>query len=371
MGPSRVVKTIISKTERSERITEKECIHLLRSNALSEIGTVANAMRESRHGGNVYFREDVNINYTNRCMNLCDLCAFGVPHEAKGAYTLDLDDVEEKAREASRLGVDEFHVVGALNPACGMGYMEDLLSTLTRAAPGAFVQGVTAVEVDMLADIEGLDAEEVIRRLRRAGLGAMPGGGAEIFDRKVRRSICPSKISAKRWLEIHSIAHSLGVPTNATILFGHLETVGQRVRHMAMLRDLQDETHGFKAFVPLAFNPDGTKLAGMYPDRALGPTGWETLMLASAARLFLDNFDHIKLVWQGIGKRLAQISLAFGVDDIGGSSYEERIFDAAGGGTFSKAGEPWLPALIRDAGRKSVRVSSAYTKFNKKKGVIK
>lgn len=365
------IKGILRKCAKGERIDEKECTVLMKSNALSAIGGLANSIKEERHRDKIYYRDDLNINYTNICINLCALCAFGLKKGAMKSYTMSIEDVRENVRDTWGCGVNEFHVVGALNPDCDMEYIEALLKVIRRSAPGSFIQGITAVEIDFLAKNEGIDVEDVLERLKRAGLGSIPGGGAEIFDSNVRKVICSSKISGKRWLEIHMLAHMLGMPTNATMLFGHIETIEQRIGHMAMIRELQDATGGFKAFIPLAFNPENTRLAKMDQDRVLGPTGWETLMLASIARLFFDNFDHVKLVWQGVGKRLAQVSLSFGVDDIGGSSFEERIFDAAGGRTFARVSDPWLPRLIREAGRKPVEMTSAYTKVNRVNNRIK
>lgn len=365
------VKNIMEKSRRGIRISEKECIALMRSNALSAIGAAANALKEESHGDKVYYRNDLNINYTNICVNLCALCAFGLSKDAEKAYTMSIDDIGERIRDASKRGVSEFHVVGALNPKCDLGYVEDMFRAIRRSAPSSFIQGVTAVEADFFSRDEGISVEEVLKRLKRAGVGSIPGGGAEIFDPKVRRVICSSKISGERWLKVHRIAHSLDIPSNATMLFGHIETIEQRAAHMARLRALQDETGRFKAFVPLAFSPENTRLAAMYRDRTLGPTGWETLILASSARLFFDNIEHIKLVWQGVGRRLAQVSLGFGVDDIGGSSFEERIFDASGGRTFARVSAPWLPELILGAGRRPVERTSAYTMINRRKRLNK
>ena len=361
------VNGILKKRRKGERISEKDCITLMRSNALSWIGSFANEIKEEIHGSRVYYRNDLNINYTNICINLCPLCSFGRPEGSNDGYIMALECVEERVRDAVSRGINEFHVVGGLCRRCGLGYVEDLLKRIKYAAPGSFIQGITAVEVEFLARVEGLAVDDVLKRLKRAGLGSMPGGGAEIFHPDVRKVISPRKISGEQWLEIHRIAHTLGIVSNATMLFGHIERVEHRVDHMRRVRDLQDETGGFRAFVPLPFHPLNTPLSKMY-DGLSGPTGWECLMLAACARVFFDNIEHIKLVWQGVGKKVAQVSLGFGVDDIGGASFEERIFDSAGGKTFTPPGVSWLPQCIREAGRRPVYRSSAYTRLGEVRG---
>jgi aminodeoxyfutalosine synthase len=351
---------VARKIEAGEPLEVEDGVRLFEEADLGRLGVLANLVKQRLHGDRVFYRNDLNLNHTNVCAISCALCVFGVSKNAPNAYTMDLEFIESKARAAVEQGVNEFHIVGGLNPECDLAYFEEMFRRLSRLSPRPFLQALTAVEIDYLARIERIEVDDVLRRLLAAGLGSIPGGGAEIFDPEVRRKICRPKITGERWLEVHRIAHGMGVKSNATMLYGHVEDSGARVRHMAAIRELQDETGGFQAFIPLSFNPEETQLAKRYEEARDGSTGTDDLRTAAVSRLFLGNVPHTKLVWQTVGKRVAQVSLGYGVDDVGGSSFEERIVHAAGANSHEFVRLPWLPELIRDAGQEPVEMNSAY-----------
>ncbi len=339
---------IVDKVERQERLTKEDGIRLMESGELLTIGYMADLVRRRKNGDYAYFIVNRHINHTNVCANLCKLCAFGKKAEDPEAYTMSLDEIEKKAAECKGQKISEVHIVGGLNPDLKLDYFEEMLRRVRQALPGVVIQAFTAVEIDYFARTENLTVEEVLRRLMDAGLDSLPGGGAEIFSRRVRERICDKKISGDRWLEVHETAHRLGMRTNATMLYGHIETVEERIDHLIRLRELQDKTGGFLAFIPLAFHPKNTGLEG----KGLGrTTGYEDLKVLAVARLMLDNFDHIKAFWIMIGPKLAQVSLAFGVDDIDGTVVEERITHAAGADTGQSLTKHELVKMIKAAGR--------------------
>lgn len=337
-----------------ERLDREDGIGLFAYPDLLSLGELAGQVNARKNGRRVRFIVNRHINPTNVCVNLCPLCAFGRPAGAGDAYTMSLDEVEERAAGGGP-GVTEIHMVGGLNPALGLDYYLGLVERVSRARPGVLQQSFTAVEIDFLAAREGIGVADVLGRLKEAGLTSLPGGGAEVFSPRVRNLVSPRKISGRRWLEVHEEAHRLGLPTNATMLYGHVETVAERVDHLLALRALQDRTGGFLAFIPLAFHPANTGLAG-----CPGPTGVDDLRMLAAARLFLDNFDHVKAFWIMIGPKLAQVSLAFGVDDLDGTVVEERITHAAGAQTEEGIAREELGRLIRAAGKVPVERDTLY-----------
>lgn len=339
---------IIEKTEKGERLGFEDGLRLMESKELLTIGYMADLVRKRKNGDYAYFIVNRHINHTNVCENLCRLCAFGKKAGEPEAYTLTLDEVEKKAIECKKQRVSELHIVGGLNPDLKLGYFQEMLKRVRRALPGVVIQAFTAVEIDYFARSENISVREVLKRLRDCGLDSLPGGGAEIFSSRVRDIICNKKISGERWLEVHEAAHNLGMRTNATMLYGHVETPAERIEHLIKLRDLQERTGGFLAFIPLAFHPGNTGLEGMGLSRT---TGYEDLKVLAVARLMLDNFDHIKAFWVMIGPKLAQVSLAFGVDDIDGTVVEEKITHAAGGDTGQSLTKGQMIRMIKAAGR--------------------
>ena len=353
-----VLQRVEDKLARRERITDEEALALFDVRSSARLGKLAHRERVRRHADRVYTRTDLNVNHTNICAADCGFCAFFAKSGSEKAYLMSIPEIEEKAKAAYRAGVNEWHVVGGLTPECDLAYFEEMFRALKRIAPGTHIQGMTGVEVDFLAKREKLTIAQTLRRLRDAGLDSIPGGGAEVFHPEARKRMMATKIAGDRFLQVHEEAHRMGIPTNVSILYGHVETHEERVDHLRRIRDLQDRTGGFNAFVALAWNPENTELHAR--TGALGPSAVETLRFLSIARLYFDNLDHVKVPWVTIGKPLAQVALSYGVDDIGGSAFEERILQAAGGKTWAFVKKDDLPGLIRAAGFQPVHTFGSY-----------
>jgi len=347
LGTSKL-SDIVEKVNNGARLSFEDGVRLMSSNELLVIGYMADMVRKRKNGDYAYFIVNRHINHTNVCDNLCKLCAFGKKPDDPEAYTMSLDEIEKKALAVRDKGISELHIVGGLNPELRLQYFEEMLRRIRQILPGVIIQGFTAVEIDYFAKTENISAEEVIRRLMDAGLDSLPGGGAEIFAPRVREKICDKKISGDRWLEVHEAAHQAGMLTNATMLYGHIETIEERIDHLIKLRELQDRSRGFLAFIPLAFHPKNTGLEGAKLSRT---TGYDDLKVLAVSRLMLDNFDHIKAYWIMIGPKLAQVSLAFGVDDIDGTVVEEQITHAAGADSGQSLTKKELVGMIKAAGR--------------------
>lgn len=348
---------LVEKAEQNIRLTREDGIRLMESNDLLTLGYMANLVRYRKNGDRVYFNVNRHINYTNICKVRCKLCAFGVDADSDRAYLLELDTIEAKAREVADSKVTEVHIVGGCHPDLPFSYYLELLERVRRALPGVHLKAFTAVEIDHFANLENISIEDVLVRLREAGLGSLPGGGAEVFSSRVRERICEKKISGDRWLEVHKTAHMIGMRSNATMLYGHIETAEERIDHLLKLRELQDETGGFQTFIALAFHPKNTELEGMNLTRT---TGYEDLKVLAISRLMLDNFDHIKGYWVQIGPKLAQVSLAFGVDDLDGTVVEEKITHAAGAEAGQGLTRNELVKMIKAAGRIPVERDTLY-----------
>ncbi|HET6414208.1 MAG TPA: aminofutalosine synthase MqnE [Anaeromyxobacter sp.] len=352
LGPIR------DKVLSAERLSEADGVRLFEARGLAALGALANHVREERHGDLTYYNRNVHLNPSNVCVASCKFCSFARKDDQRASqgYTLSLDEAVEKVLSRRPLGVTEVHIVGGLNPDLSFDYYTELLSRLRRAWPALSIKAFTAVEIHFFAEKFGMTIEEVLRRLIEAGLDTLPGGGAEIFAPRVRRKICDDKATAEEWLAVHRTAHQLGVRTNATMLYGHIERLDERVDHMRRLRELQDETLGFQVFIPLAFHPDHNMIGKAYPK----PTGYDALRTLAVARLFLDNFDHLKAYWVSLGERLAQAALSFGVDDLDGTVLEERIYHMAGATVPQALSEGTLRKLIRAAGRVPAERDSLY-----------
>ncbi|CAA7601742.1 7,8-didemethyl-8-hydroxy-5-deazariboflavin synthase [Acididesulfobacillus acetoxydans] len=349
---------LIEKVERGVRLDFDEGVRLMKSKDILALGCMANLVRERKNADTTYFIVNRHINHTNVCVNLCKFCAYGVREGDPEAFTLSLEEIESAARKAAAENVSEVHVVGGLNPALPFDYYLEILRRIKRILPDVCLQAFTAVEVDYFTQITGLSVAQVLRELMQAGLDSLPGGGAEVFSPRVRALICEKKISGERWLEIQAEAHRLGMRTNATMLYGHVENAEERIDHLLQLRKLQDQTHGFLTFIPLPFYPKNTQLEG---NMGVGSTtGFEDLRMLAAARIFLDNFDHIKSFWIMLGPKLAQVSLSFGVDDLDGTVVEERIIHAAGAETGQVMAKETLIRLIQKAGRTPVERDTLY-----------
>ena len=349
-------ETISVKVRAGQRITADEALFLFRSNDLLAIGELAALVNERKNGTNVYFNVNRHINPTNVCVNRCAFCAFSRTAGEDGAYTLALDEICRKAHEAEGEGATEVHIVGGLHPDLAFEFYEETLRAIRRTAPKLHIKAFTAVEIEYFSRISGLTVEKVLERLISAGLGSMPGGGAEILVEEVRQKICPEKISGARWLEIIRLAHLAGLKTNATMLYGHVETASDRVAHMEMLRYMQDETGGFQAFIPLAFQTENSALKLDIKETS----GLDDLKTLAIARIFLDNFDHIKAYWIMLGEKIAQVSLAFGVNDLDGTVVEEKIGHDAGAQTPQSLTKDGIIRLIRKAGKIPVERDTLY-----------
>ncbi|MBM4047554.1 MAG: aminofutalosine synthase MqnE [Planctomycetes bacterium] len=356
---------IAVKVERGERLAFEDGVRLFRSSDIAGIGWLANQVRERLNGNRAYYIVNRHINYSNVCKNRCKFCAFSRDLGEPGAYTMHLAEVLKKAEEGVRQGATELHIVGGLHPELGLDYYLTMLSELSQRWPKVHLQAFTAVEVAHFADKAGLTVRETLRRLKDAGLGSLPGGGAEVFSTEVRAQLCPEKLSPEGWLGVMREAHQLGLRSNATMLYGHVETVEDRVRHILRLRELQDETRGFMTFIPLAFHPKHTDL-----EHERGPTAMDDLKTLAIGRLMLDNFPHVKAFWIMLGVKLAQVSLSFGVDDIDGTVVEERITHAAGAETPQCLSVGELLHLIREAGREPVERNTLYQRIHRPSGHI-
>jgi aminodeoxyfutalosine synthase len=351
----KLFETLRAKIECGARISDAEALALFESGDLLAIGELAALANRRRNGERVYFNVNRHINYTNLCVNRCTFCAFSKGVEDEGCYTLALNDILAKAAEASAAGATEIHMVGGLHPELPFDFYLEMLASIKADNPKLHIKAFTAVEIDYFAGLTEQPVEAVIEELKAAGLGSMPGGGAEIFAPKVRELICPEKIAGERWLEVTEKVHRAGLKTNATMLFGHLEGYADRVDHLAKLRQLQDKTGGFQAFIPLAFQPDNTRV----PD-AKGVGGVDALKTLAVSRIYLDNFRHVKAYWVMLGLKIAQVALAFGVNDLDGTVVEEQIGHDAGADSPQALAKEQIVELIRKAGKLPVERDTLY-----------
>lgn len=344
------LEDIRQKIIAGQRLSFEDGVRLLKSNKLLEIGQMADLVRQRKNGDTVYFIVNTHLNYTNVCYLDCKLCAFGLKADDPRSYTLSLEQIEEKVKAMAGKGFSELHIVGGVNAKLPFSYYEDMIKITKKHLPEIHVQAFTAVEIDYIARVSKMSVRDAIVRLREAGLGSILGGGAEIFDPEIREIISGHKTDSERWFEIHRITHSLGMKSNASILYGHIEQPEHIIDHLIRLRELQDETGGFSAFFAFSFHPANTKLAEEY--RLNGETtGYYDLKLLAVARLMLDNFPHIRAFWMMIGQKLAQISLSFGVDDLDGTVMEEQIIHAAGSTSSHMTPKDAFINMIKEAGR--------------------
>ncbi|MFH2092146.1 MAG: CofH family radical SAM protein, partial [Pseudomonadota bacterium] len=296
-----------------------------------------------------------HLNYTNVCKNQCLFCAYAKQDKDKGSYAWSVQEIEKRLLERIDEPVNELHIVGGLNKDLPFDYFIDLLKTVKQVRPKATIKAFTCVEIDYLSNLSGLSIEKTIEKLKQAGLDMMPGGGAEVLNSRIHDQLFPNKIGHERWLQIVKAVHRSGIKTNATMLYGHIETNEERVDHLITLRTVQDETHGFSAFIPLAFHSENTKLSHLPPTTAV-----EDLKNIAAARLMLDNFDHIKAYWVMIGESLAQVALNFGADDLDGTIIEERITHTAGAKSAKGLTRDQMEHMIARAGFEPVERDSFY-----------
>ncbi len=349
------LERIQEKMEKRFRLDAKDGLALYQSPDLVGVGRLADGVRRKRHGKQAFYVYNQHLNYTNVCINRCLFCAFSRDEAEAGAYTFSLDDVRKQLGDRLDEPIQEVHMVGGINPALPFGYYLDLLRTIRELRPQATIKAFTAVEIDYLATLSGLSLEATIEKLKSAGLSMIPGGGAEVMSERVHEKLFPKKIGGQRWLDVMQTLHQAGLTANATLLYGHIETLEERVDHLLKLRALQDETGGFSAFIPLAFHSQNTRLSHLP-----ATTGFDDLKTVAVARLLLDNFDHIKAYWVMIGEKLAQVALSFGADDLDGTIIEEKITHMAGAQSARGLRRQRMESLIEAAGFVPVERDSFY-----------
>lgn len=346
---------IVEKAASGRRLSPEEGRALLTSSDLLSLGDVAHRIKQQKTGNQVFFNVNCHINLTNLCVSRCAFCAFSCDPGDPRAYTMTVDQVMEKARSALPLGITEFHIVSGLHPDLPFSYYVEVVRSLKKEYPHIHIQAFTAVEIKYFADISGLSVADVLLHLKEAGLGSLPGGGAELFSERLRQKLCPKKASAQEWLDVMRTAHTLGLKSNATMLFGLGERPEDIMHHLVCIRNLQDETGGFQSFIPLPFHPRNTQLSFLQK-----PRGYEILRMYALARLMLDNIAHIKAFWIMVGIPLAQLSLLFGVDDLDGTVIEEKITHAAGAETDTAISKQKLVQIIQEAGKTPVERDTLY-----------
>ncbi len=352
---------VADKIRAGQRIGPEEGLLLFEKGELPFLGALANAVREGRHGDKTYFNRNFHIEPTNVCVFSCAFCSYSrvYKHREEG-WELSLDQMMDMVRRYDDQPITEVHIVGGVHPKLNLNFFCELLQRIRAHRPGLHIKGFTAVELDYMFRKAGLSVKEGLEKLKAAGLQSMPGGGAEIFHPDVRRKICADKVDAEGWLHIHETAHRLGMPTNATMLYGHIEDYGHRIDHMERLRQLQDRTGGFNAFIPLKFRNQHNDMSGV-PESTIV----EDLKMYAVARLYLDNFAHIKAYWAMLGRRTTQLTLSYGVDDVDGTIDDTtKIYSMAG----AEEQHPGMSTeelvwLIRRAGRKPVERDTVYNEI--------
>ena len=354
---------IREKVEAGERLSFEDGLALEASRDILEIGSLANLVRERKNGNLAFYNVNTHINPTNVCVYTCDFCAFRADLDDAKAYVLYRDQVTERAREASERGATEIHIVGGLHHKLKLDYYCDVIRWIKEVDPEIHVKAYTAVEIEFFAKITRVSTEEVLKRLIDAGLGSLPGGGAEIFHPEVREKICGAKASTEQWLDVHRTAHRLGLNSNATMLYGHIEGPVHRIDHMMRLRELQDETGGFQTFIPLAFHPENNEMSDIPR-----PSGMMDLKMMAISRLMLDNFPHIKAYWVMLGQKTAQVALSFGADDIDGTVVHEKIYHEAGADTPQETTVAEIRRLIEEAGRVPIERDTLYREIRRDQG---
>ncbi|MDL5055103.1 aminofutalosine synthase MqnE [Oscillatoria laete-virens NRMC-F 0139] len=348
---------IRDKVVAGQRIDEKDALRLFSSPDINAVGAIADHVRRRKNGDDATFILNRYINYSNICILNCQFCAFAKRKGDPEAFEYSVDEMVSMARESLALGITELHIVGGLHPTLPFDYYLDMLRSLKALDSHLHLKCFTAVEIRHLSWRARLSVEETLRKLREAGLGSLTGGGAEIFNPDVRDRICRGKETAEEWADIHKTWHRMGGRSTCTMLYGHVETLEDRIDHLRRLREIQDETGGFTGFIPLAFHPEGNKLSHIRP-----PSGWDDLRTLAVSRIYLDNIDHITAYWIGLGLNLAQVALSYGVDDLHGTIVEEKIFHMAGSKTPQEQTRDTLIRAIREAGRTPWQRDSHYNK---------
>jgi aminodeoxyfutalosine synthase len=356
------LRPIGEKVQRGQRLDHADGLALYATNDLLGLGALADFANRRQNGDRVFFSANQHLNPTNVCIlrATCTFCSFARTPKEEGAYTRSLDEVYAEAEQARGAPTTEFHIVGGLHPKLRLAYYTDMLRGLKERHPTVHIKALTAVEIAHLARIERIPEREVLLALKAAGLTSLPGGGAEVFSTAVRATIAERKLTGEEWIRVHRTAHELGIPTNCTMLYGHVESADDRLQHLAMLRELQDETGGFLTYIPLAYHPDHNELGEELGRVGTATSGFEDLKNIAIGRLFLDNIPHVKTHWPMVTPALSQIALSFGCDDVEGTVVFERVYHEAGAHTEMAMTYPQLVTLIRDAGRRPVERNSLY-----------
>ena len=356
---------IAEKVEAGDRLSFADGVALYRSSDVLALGYLANLVRERLNGNRTYFNVNRHINPTDVCVAACKLCAFGKRVRDPSNYTMSLEQVWHTAGVGYTEEVSEFHVVGGLHPQLGIDWFESMFRGLKERFPAVHLKALTMVEIGYLARRERISIRETLERLRDSGVDSLPGGGAEIFSERVRRIICDHKIDGNEWIETARTAHDLGLKSNATMLYGHIETEEDRVDHLLRLRELQDQTGGFQTFIPLAFHPENTPMSHLPMT-----SGFQDIKAIAVARLVLDNFPHIKAYWIMMTPKIAQVAQRFGADDIDGTVVEEKIYHDAGAKTPQALRRGQLLRLIRESGREPVERDTLYREVSRDEALL-
>jgi aminodeoxyfutalosine synthase len=358
----RFLKTIFEKVKQNKRITFEEGVTLYKTDDLIGLGQIADYINKQKNGLKVFFNINRHINPTNLCINKCQFCAYYRNSiEEKGAYELSIENILNQLEQDVKNGCKEVHIVGGLHPTWQFENYLDIIKSIKNKFPKIHIKAFTAVEYHHFAKISKKSVKEVIRLMKEAGVNSVPGGGAEIFSKRIRKKLCVSKISGEKWLEIMELIHKHNLKSNATMLYGHIETAFERIDHLYKLRELQDKTKGFQAFIPLSYHSENTELEQKLNIK--GADGIDDLKTIAISRIFLDNFQHIKAYWVMLGKKLAQTALSFGANDLDGTVVNETITYMAGNKTDRFATTKEIVNLIKTAGKQPVERDSLYNEI--------
>ena len=349
------VRDLYEKVASGARISDDDAQRLFESKDLNAVGAIADFVRQRKNGNRASYILNRYINYSNYCILSCQFCAFARKKRDKDGFQYSVEEIVDKAREAVHLGITELHIVGGLHPSLPFSYYTDMLRALKAFYPELQLKCFTAIEVLHLAWLAKKSVGQTLQELRDAGLDSLTGGGAEIFRKEVRSAIAKGKESAEEYLDVHRTWHKMGQRSTCTMLYGHVESLADRVNHLHYLRDLQDETHGFVGFIPLAYQPENNRIPVQHP-----PTGFDSLRTIAVSRIYLDNFDHVTAYWVGLGIKLAPIALSYGADDVHGTILEEKIFHMAGATSPQLQTEADLVKAIRETGRLPVQRNTFY-----------
>lgn len=366
LDPSRLtdpaLRPVAQKVLAGRRLDAADARALYATGDLLGLGRIAEFANDRRNGDRVFFSANQHLNPTNVCVlrNTCTFCSFARMPKEEGAYTRSLEEVFEEAEAARNAPTSEFHIVGGLHPKLRLSYYTDMIRGLKQRFPHIHIKALTAVEIAHLARIEKISVREVLIAMQEAGLTSLPGGGAEVFSTAVRATIAERKLTGDEWLNVHRAAHGLGIPTNCTMLYGHVETAEDRIEHLSALRALQDDTGGFLTYIPLAYHPDHNELGEELGRVGSATTAYEDLKNIAVGRLFLDNIPHVKTHWPMVTPFLSQIALSFGCDDVEGTVVYERIYHEAGAQTQMHMAYEDLVGMIRGAGKRPVERNSLY-----------